>query len=158
MLQSIILICLKNCHLGLKNTQFRTCLTVAVTFCILNSLKYYEFSCKMLMQLSRNSSQKPGTNLSDFFLILIYYYMVFKMALYLFLEKKIYFCFQLENILRLFEVMKMIFKKLLYLMDKQSKGNIQPDIHNDCQICFRLLYRYSYKMCSIYNAYEHNEM
>ena len=34
--------------------------------------------------------------------------MVFKMALYLVLEKKY---FQLENILRLLEVMKLIFKK-----------------------------------------------
>ena len=37
--------------------------------------------------------------------------MVFKMALYLVLEKKIYFYFELENILRMFEVMKTIFKK-----------------------------------------------
>ena len=38
--------------------------------------------------------------------------MVFKMALYLVLEKKeTYFYFQYENNLRLFEVMKMIFKK-----------------------------------------------
>ena len=38
------------------------------------------------------------------------------MALYLVLEKKeMYFYLQLENILRLFEVMKMIFKKWLYL-------------------------------------------
>ena len=43
--------------------------------------------------------------------------MIFKMALYLVLEKKeIYFYIQLENTLRLFEVMKLIFKKWLYLM------------------------------------------
>ena len=44
--------------------------------------------------------------------------MVFKMALYLVLEKKeTYFYFLQEHILRLFEVMKMIIKKLLYLMN-----------------------------------------
>ena len=64
------------------------------------------------MQFSRNSSHKPGTNLSDYFIILSYCCMVFKMALFLVLEKKkCIFYFQLENILRLFEVMKMIFKK-----------------------------------------------
>ena len=44
--------------------------------------------------------------------------MVFKMALYLVLEKKeTYFYFLWEHILRLYEVMKMSFKKLLYLMN-----------------------------------------
>ena len=49
----------------------------------------YEFSCKCLMQLNRNSSQKTGTNLAVIvFFILTYYYMVFKMVLILVLEKK----------------------------------------------------------------------
>ena len=39
--------------------------------------------------------------------------MVFKMALCLVLEKKMYLYFQLENTLRLFEIMKMIFKKCI---------------------------------------------
>ena len=39
------------------------------------------------MQLNRNSSQNTGKNLS-FFFIFTYYYMVFKMALILVLEKK----------------------------------------------------------------------
>ena len=65
------------------------------------------------MQLSRNISHKPVTNLSAFF-ILTYYYMVFKMALLLVLEKKeMYLYFQLENNLRLFEVMKMITRNTL---------------------------------------------
>ena len=43
--------------------------------------------------------------------------MVFNMALLLFLEKKeMYLYFQLENILRLFEVMKMIFKKCIRIV------------------------------------------
>ena len=67
------------------------------------------------------------------------------MALYLVLEKKI----QLENILRLFEVMKLIFHKWLYLMHKGCKGDIQLDIHDGCQFAFRRSYRYSYKMYSI---------
>ena len=75
--------------------------------------------------------------------------MVLKMALYLVLEKKeTHFHFQLENILRLSEGMKMIFKKLLYLMHYDSKEDIQLDIIDGCQFC-RRLYRYSYKMCSI---------
>ena len=40
------------------------------------------------MQLSRNSYTKHGTNLSDLIFILAYHYMVYKMALYLVLEKK----------------------------------------------------------------------
>ena len=43
--------------------------------------------------------------------------MVFKMALYLVLEKKKHFYFLWEHILRLYEIMKMSFKKLLYLMN-----------------------------------------
>ena len=39
----------------------------------------------------------------------------------------------------LFEGMKMIFKKLLYLMNKNSKGDIQPVIHDGCQIWFKTL-------------------
>ena len=61
------------------------------------------------MQLNRNSSQKPGTNLSVFFNILTYYYMVFKMALILVLEKGKYFLFSVVYYFyRLFEE---IFKK-----------------------------------------------
>ena len=43
------------------------------------------------MQLSRNRLYKPVTNLSDFFLLfLTYNYMVFKMAMYLVLEKNVF--------------------------------------------------------------------
>ena len=42
------------------------------------------------MQLSRNRLYKPVTNLSDFFLFLTYSYMVFKMAMYLVLEKNVF--------------------------------------------------------------------
>ena len=41
--------------------------------------------------------------------------------------------------------MKMIFQKWLYLMHYDSKEDIQPDIHDGCQFCFRRLYRYFYK-------------
>ena len=59
--------------------------------------------------------------------------MVFKMALLLVLEKKeMYLYFQLENILRLFEVMKMIFKKCVRIV----KGGIQLDIHDVCRFCY----------------------
>ena len=52
------------------------------------------------MQLNRNSSHKPGTNLSD---LLTYYYMVFKMALFLVLEKKSIFFLFLVVKLKLYE-------------------------------------------------------
>ena len=58
------------------------------------NLTIYEFSCKCHMQLNRNSSHKPRTYLPIFFFILTYYYMVFKMALFLVLEKrKVFFIF-----------------------------------------------------------------
>ena len=34
-------------------------------------------------------------------------------------------------------------------MHKDSKWDIQPDIHDICQFVIRRLYRYSYKTCSI---------
>ena len=53
------------------------------------NLTIYESSCKCQMQFNRNSSHKPGTNLSGFF---FYYVCVLlhgiKMALILVLEKK----------------------------------------------------------------------
>ena len=70
----------------------------------------------MLMQLSINSYTNQRQAYQIVF-ILTYYNMVFKMALYLVLEKTSYFYFQYENILRLFEDMNMIFKKGLYLMN-----------------------------------------
>ena len=65
-------------------------------FAPLTVVLYLPDSCKCLIQLNRNSSHKPGTNLSVFFFILTFYYMVFKIALFLVLEKKkIIFYFQL---------------------------------------------------------------
>ena len=64
------------------------------------------------MQLSRNSSHKPGTNLSDFFFRFnLLLYAIQDSFVFSFRKKAFYFYFQLENILRLFEVMKMMFKK-----------------------------------------------
>ena len=56
-----------------------------------------------------------------------------------------YLYFQLENILRLFEVMKMIFKKCIRIV----KGT--PNLTSTMVAIFviRRLYRYSYKMCSL---------
>ena len=72
--------------------------------------------------------------------------MVFKMALLFGLEKKeMNLYFQLENILRLFEVMKMIFKKCISIVTGTS--NLTFTMYADFVI--RRLYRYSYKMCSI---------
>ena len=72
--------------------------------------------------------------------------MVFKMAMLLVLEKKeMYLYFQLENILRLFEVMKMIFKK--YIRIVKGTSNLTSTMYADFVI--RRLYSYSYKMCSI---------
>ena len=62
--------------------------------------------------------------------------------------------FQLENILRLFKVIKMIFKKCIRIV--KGTFNLTSTIYADCVI--RRLYRYSYKMCSIYNGYDQNEM
>ena len=54
-----------------------------------------------------------------------------------FRKKEMYLYFQLENILRLFEVMKMIFKKCIRIV--KSQGDIQPDIHDVCQVCYQML-------------------
>ena len=64
---------------------------------------------------SRNSY--TNKNLSDFIFILTCYNMVFKMALYLVLEKRNVFLLSIGTYLRLYEVMKMSFKKVLYLMN-----------------------------------------
>ena len=61
------------------------------------------------MQLSRNSSHKTGTNLSDLTLLLHGIQDGFVIS---FRKKGMYLYFQLENILRLFKVMKMIFQEM----------------------------------------------
>ena len=72
----------------LKKTRFRTqsqggCHILHPQQWCYTNLTNYEFAWTILMQLSRNSSHKPGTNLSGvFILILTYYYMVFKVALF----------------------------------------------------------------------------
>ena len=72
--------------------------------------------------------------------------MVFKIALLLVLEiKEMYLYFQLENILRLFEVMKMIFKKCIRIV--KGISNLTSPMYADFVI--RRVYRYSYKMCSM---------
>ena len=62
--------------------------------------------------------------------------------------------FQLENILRLFEVMKMIFKKCT----RNVKGSSNLPSTMVANFVIRRLHRYSYKMCSTYNGYDQNEM
>ena len=59
------------------------------------------------MQLSRNSSHKPGTNLSDFFYFNLLLDGIQDGLVVSFRKKERYLYFQLENILRLFEVMNM---------------------------------------------------
>ena len=72
--------------------------------------------------------------------------MVFNMALLLVLEKKeMHLYCQLKNILRMFEVMKMIFKKCIRIV--KGTSNLTSTKYADFVI--RRLYRYSYKMCSI---------
>ena len=66
------------------------------------------------------------------------------MASLLVLEKKEMY-FQLENILRLFEVIKMIFKKC----NRIVKGTFNLSSTMVANFVIRRLYRYSYKMCSI---------
>ena len=64
------------------------------------------------MQLSRNSSHKPGTNLSDFFYFNLLLYGIQDGFVFSFRKtKRNLFLFLVGNILRLFEVVKMIFKK-----------------------------------------------
>ena len=92
-LQSILLICLKNCHSGLENTRFRTksqggCHMFHPQQWWYTNLTNYEFPCKILMQLSRKSYTNQGRTYQISFFILTYYNMVFKMAMYLVLEKK----------------------------------------------------------------------
>ena len=62
------------------------------------------------MQLSRNSSHKHVTNLLSFLYVNLLVH-GFQYGFVLSFRKKNVSYFQLENILRLFEVMKMIFKK-----------------------------------------------
>ena len=66
----------------------------------------YELSRKSLMQLSRNSLHKLETNLSEFYFNLLLHGIqdgfVFSF------RKKMYLYFQLENTLRLFEIMKIV--------------------------------------------------
>ena len=70
-----------------------------------------------------------------------------------FRKKRNVLYFQLENILRLFEVMKMIFKKCIRIVNGTSNLTSRMytifllDSYTD--IFIRLLYRYSYKMYSI---------
>ena len=87
------------------------------------------------MQLKRNSSHKPGTNSSDFFFFDLLLHGTQDGFVFSFRKKETHFHFQLENILRLSEGMKMIFKKSLYLMHYDSKEDIQLDIIDGCQFC-----------------------
>ena len=96
------------------------------------------------MKLSRNSSHKPETNLSDFCFNLLLHgiqggFVISDR------KKDMYLYFQLENILNLFEVMKMIFKKCSRIV--KGTSNLISTMYADFVI--RRLYRYSYKMCSI---------
>ena len=61
----------------------------------------YEFPCKIIMQLSRNSYTNKGRTYQTLFFILICYNMVFKMALYLVLEKKETYFYFLEGCMKL---------------------------------------------------------
>ena len=82
-------------------------------------------------------SHKPGTNLSDFFYFNLLLDGIRDGFVISFRKKEMYLYIQLENILRLFEVMKMIFKKRIRIVKGTSNFVI------------RRLYRYSYKMCSV---------
>ena len=89
------------------------------------------------------SSHKPGTKYQFFLYFNLLLDSIQGGFVISFSNKEMYLYFQLENILRLFEVMKLIFKKALC-----CKGDIQPDIR--CMPIFiRRLYRYPYKICSI---------
>ena len=66
------------------------------------------------MKLSRNSSHKPGTNLSDFFYFNLLLHGIQNGFVFSFRRKEMYFFFHLKNILRLFEVMKMTFKMIIF--------------------------------------------
>ena len=97
------------------------------------------------MQLSRNSSHKPGTNLSDFFYSNLLLDGIQDGFVISFRKKEMYLYFQLENILRLFEGTKMIFKKCIRIV----KGTSNLTFTMYANFVIRRLYRYSYKMCSI---------
>ena len=62
-----------------------------------------------------------------------------------FRKKEMFLYFQLENILRLFEVMKMIFKKCIRIVKVTS--NLASTLN--ANFVSRSLYRYSYKICSL---------
>ena len=57
-----------------------------------------------------------------------------------FRKKEMYLYFQLENILRLFEVMKMIFKKCIWIV----KGTSKLTSTMYANFVIRHLYKYSY--------------
>ena len=65
-----------------------------------------------------------------------------------------YLYFQLENTLRLFKVMKMIFKKCIIRIVKGTSNLTSTTYAN---LVIRRLYRYSFKMCSV-DGYDQNEM
>ena len=72
-LQSIILICLKK-FIRAWTTQDSGqsqggCHILHPQQWWYSNLTNYELSCKIIVQLSRNSSYKPGTDLSGFFLV-----------------------------------------------------------------------------------------
>ena len=71
--------------------------------------------------------------------------MVFKMALLFVLEKRNVFVFSVGKFLRLFEVIKMIFKKCIRIV----KGTFNLSSTMVSNFVIRHLYRCSYKMCSI---------
>ena len=79
-----------------------------MTFYIINSgvntnLTNYKVSCKSLMQLSRKSSHKPGTNLSDFsYNNLLLDGIQDGFVISFSKKKEMYLYFRLENILSLF--------------------------------------------------------
>ena len=91
------------------------------------------------MQLSRNSSNKQGTNLSDFFYFNLLLHGIQDGFVTSF-SKKMYLYFQLANLLRLFEVMQMIFKKCIRII--KGTSNLTSTLYTDFVI--RRLYRYSY--------------
>ena len=105
------------------------------------------------MQLSRNSLHKLETNLSEFYFNLLSHG-IQDGFVFSFRKKEMYLYFQLENTLRLFEITKMIFKKCIRIV----KETYNLTSTKDANFILRRLYRYSYKMCSILNGYDQNEM
>ena len=90
-------------------------------------------------------SHKPGTNLSEFFYINLLLDGIQDGFVISFRKKQMYLYIQLENILRLFEIMKMIFKKCIRIV----KGASSLTSTMYANLVIRRLYRYSYKMCSV---------